>query len=30
MKRVLILPVKRGKPAGRPPRRQESTQARQS
>jgi spoIIIJ-associated protein len=30
MKRVLILPVKRGKPAGRPPRRQETAQARQS
>lgn len=30
MKRVLILPVKRGKPAGRPPRRQESAQAHQS
>lgn len=30
MKRVLILPVKRGKPAGRPPRRQEAAQARQS
>ncbi len=29
MKRVLILPVKRGKPGGRPPRRQESSQARQ-
>ena len=29
MKRVLILPVKRGKPAGRPPRRQEAAQARQ-
>ncbi|GAB6111403.1 Jag family protein [Desulfomicrobium salsuginis] len=30
MKRVLILPVKRGKHAGRPPRRQEPPQARQS
>ena len=30
MKRVLILPVKRGKSAGRPPKRQESAQARQS
>lgn len=30
MKRVLILPVKRGKPSGRPPRRQEAAQARQS
>ena len=30
MKRVLILPVKRGKPGGRPPRRQEAAQARQS
>lgn len=30
MKRVLILPVKRGKPSGRPPRRQETAQARQS
>ncbi len=30
MKRVLILPVKRGKSAGRPPKRQESVQARQS
>ncbi|UTF49987.1 KH domain-containing protein [Desulfomicrobium sp. ZS1] len=30
MKRVLILPVKRGKPAGRPPRRQEPAQAHQS
>jgi spoIIIJ-associated protein len=30
MKRVLILPVKRGKPAGRPPKRQESAQAHQS
>ncbi len=30
MKRVLILPVKRGKPAGRPPRRQESARAHQS
>jgi len=30
MKRVLIVPVKRSKPAGRPPRRQESPQARQS
>ncbi len=30
MKRVLILPVKRGKHAGRPPRRQEPSQARQS
>ena len=30
MKRVLILPVKRGKGAGRPPRRQETPQARQS
>jgi spoIIIJ-associated protein len=30
MKRVLILPVKRGKSAGRPPRRQEPPQARQS
>ena len=30
MKRVLILPVKRSKPAGRPPKRQESPQARQS
>jgi spoIIIJ-associated protein len=30
MKRVLILPVKRGKNAGRPPRRQEPAQARQS
>lgn len=30
MKRVLILPVKRGKPAGRPPKRQEAVQARQS
>jgi spoIIIJ-associated protein len=30
MKRVLILPVKRGKHAGRPPRRQETPQARQS
>jgi spoIIIJ-associated protein len=29
MKRVLILPVKRGKPGGRPPRRQENSQARQ-
>ena len=30
MKRVLILPVKRGKTGGRPPKRQESAQARQS
>jgi spoIIIJ-associated protein len=30
MKRVLILPVKRGKPSGRPPKRQEAVQARQS
>ncbi len=30
MKRVLILPVKRGKTSGRPPRRQDSPQARQS
>lgn len=30
MKRVLILPVKRGKNSGRPPRRQEPPQARQS
>jgi spoIIIJ-associated protein len=30
MKRVLILPVKRGKTTGRPPRRQEAAQARQS
>ncbi len=30
MKRVLILPVKRGKGAGRPPRRQETPQGRQS
>jgi spoIIIJ-associated protein len=30
MKRVLIVPVKRGKNAGRPPRRQEPAQARQS
>ena len=30
MKRVLIMPVKRGKGAGRPPRRQEPPQARQS
>jgi spoIIIJ-associated protein len=30
MKRVLIVPVKRGKPTGRPPRRQEAAQARQS
>ena len=30
MKRVLILPVKRGKSGGRPPKRQESAQARQS
>lgn len=30
MKRVLILPVKRSKGAGRPPRRQEPSQARQS
>jgi spoIIIJ-associated protein len=30
MKRVLILPIKRGKHAGRPPRRQEPPQARQS
>lgn len=30
MKRVLILPVKRGKSAARPPRRQEAAQARQS
>lgn len=30
MKRVLILPVKRGKNAGRPPKRQEPPQARQS
>lgn len=29
MKRVLILPVKRGKPGGRPPRRQENSPARQ-
>jgi spoIIIJ-associated protein len=30
MKRVLILPVKRGKTSGRPPRRQDTPQARQS
>lgn len=30
MKRVLIVPVKRSKPAGRPPKRQENAQARQS
>jgi spoIIIJ-associated protein len=30
MKRVLIVPVKRSKPAGRPPKRQEAPQARQS
>ncbi len=29
MKRVLIVPVKRSKPAGRPPKRQENAQARQ-
>lgn len=30
MKRVLIVPVKRSKPSGRPPKRQENAQARQS